>query len=78
MEPSGHSLLVLGVHIISVYSVCSTVSLSFACVDFNCWRCHRSEVLGPNWITFSGNVHNNNAISCSKFGILKMNRNVHS
>ena len=82
-EPSGYSLLlyccrVYTVHIISVYSVCSPGSLSFACVDLSCWRCHSSEVLGPNWTKFSGNVYNNNAIPCSKFGILNMNGNVHS
>ena len=55
-----------------------SVSLSFACVELNCLRYHSSEVLGPNWTKFSGNAHNNNAIRCRKFGMLKMNRNVHS
>ena len=75
-EPSGHSLLLSGVHTTSVCSV--TVSLSFTCFDLNCWRCHSSEVLRPNWTKFSGNAHNNNTIRCRKFGMLKMNRNVHS
>lgn len=41
-------------------------------------RCHNSEVLDPNCTKFSGNAHNNNIVPCSKFGMLKMNRNVHS